>query len=252
MTGTDDEEPGGRWTPYESGGSSSEERPEQPAVPRTHELVRLNTSQPTTSPGSAAGRVVGAAMLVAVLAAGGVALAAFPGDGIGGDGTSDSGTTAAADPTASASAPGTPDVLSEAGFADLVDAIRKHTGSTEAFDATLYGSYGSVTVPEDRTSRRERRLYWDGELHDDDSVGTASGGRVDLADVDGATLVRLLSRVTRLVEDPTSTYVIVRGSFEKDGEPELLAYATNDYSETAYLSAGLDGTINRRYVSTEE
>ena len=51
-----------------------------------------------------------------------------------------------------------------------------------------------------------------------------------------------------LVEDPTSSYVIVNSLGREEGVC-LSAYASNEYNETAYLDARCDGTVVRTYVS---
>jgi hypothetical protein len=60
----------------------------------------------------------------------------------------------------------------------------------------------------------------------------------------------LVKQVSKLVEDPTSTYVIIRGRstvFSDDGE-RILAHATDDYSENASIATRLAGTVVNRYV----
>jgi hypothetical protein len=69
---------------------------------------------------------------------------------------------------------------------------------------------------------------------------------MDLATVDAAVVVDLVEQVQRNVEDPTSYYAIVRAP--DDDRAVVWAYATNDYSETAYLGARRNGTIT--YDST--
>ena len=103
-------------------------------------------------------------------------------------------------------------VLSRDGYRDLVRAVSKATGSTDAFEAVIYPGYAVLTLPVDPTSQREDRWYWDGELDSLDSKGTSSYERLDLA------------------SDPS------------DGA-SIRVYASNEYSESAYLSAEPDGTI---------
>ncbi|GAA5145925.1 hypothetical protein GCM10023340_16050 [Nocardioides marinquilinus] len=165
----------------------------------------------------------------------------------------DAGTDPAAVPSPAPTQP--PDVLSDTGLADLVDAVRTERGGTEVFDATLSSEYAVLDLPVDATTRRYESWYWDGELRSNDARGTARYGRIDLATLDAAVVRRLLTRVARLVEDPTSTYVIVRGPSElglPDDGIRVSAYASNEFGETAYLAADARGRVIRRYLSTEE
>ena len=50
------------------------------------------------------------------------------------------------------------------------------------------------------------------------------------------------------VEDPTSSYVIVNSQGRDEGVC-LSAYATNDFSETAYLDARCNGKVVFSYAS---
>ena len=144
--------------------------------------------------------------------------------------------------------PAPADVLSEQGYADLLDAIEAETGGTVAFSAVMYPTYAVVELPVDATSNREEYWYWDGhDLSRNDVKSTSSWDRVDLATVDAAVVVDLVEKVQHNVEDPTSYYAIVRAP--DDDRAVVWAYATNDYSETAYLGARRDGTVT--YDSTE-
>ncbi len=139
-----------------------------------------------------------------------------------------------------------PDVLSPAGYADLVAAVREQTGSARVFEATLYPAYAVVDLPEDAKTQRERSFYWDGEL-DDTGTGKADGKRIDLAAIDPAALLRLSRKVRALVDEPSSYYVIIEGPstvFPDDGT-RIRAYANNEYSEGAYISADARGKVIR-------
>ena len=140
-------------------------------------------------------------------------------------------------------------VLSREGYRDLVRAVSKASGSTEAFEAVVYPRYAVLTLPVDSRSQREDRWYWDGELDSLDSKGTSSYERFDLASVDADVMVRLVKRVRRTVDRPTSWYVIVRAPDVDDGA-SIWAYASNEYSESAYLAAKPDGTVV--YDSTKQ
>lgn len=140
------------------------------------------------------------------------------------------------------------DVLSVAGYADLLAAIEAQTGSTEAFSAVLYPTYGVVELPVDATSQREEYWYWDGsDLTRNDVKSTSSLERTDLSRVDPAVIVDLVDQVRGKLDEATSWYAIVRAP--DHDRAVVWAYATNEYSETAYLGARRNGTIT--YDSTE-
>jgi hypothetical protein len=180
--------------------------------------------------------LIAVVIFVVGLIGGIVALTNALGDGGGGIGGIGGGDAAPAD------------VLSEQGYADLLDAIEAETGGTVAFSAVLYPTYAVVELPVDATTNREGYWYWDGhELSDNDTKSTSSFARMDLSTVDPAVIVDLVERVQRNVEDPTSYYAIVRAP--DDDRAVVWAYASNEYSETAYLGARRDGTVT--YDSTE-
>jgi eukaryotic-like serine/threonine-protein kinase len=240
-----DEEPseGHGWAPYEPHRSPSPE-------PGTDV-----TTGPTTRPsGSGGGGVVATAVALVVLLLVGVG-AAVSALG-GGDSDTDTASETTSAPVQPAPEGGNapvavdepaPGVLTRDGLAALVDAVAEATGGTEVFRAVLYPEYASVAVPEDRTTARQRMLSWNGrELSDNDFLGRSSYARVDLAAIDAGALTRLLRRVAVRVEDPTSRYVIVEGASTIFDEPDrILAYATNEYSEGAYVVADLDGKVVR-------
>ena len=132
--------------------------------------------------------------------------------------------------------------LSRDGYAELLDDLETVVGSTEAFEAVLYPEYGVVSLPVDGTSQRESRWYWNGEVDDLDSRGTSSYQRFDLRDVDMDVVVRLVKRVRRMVEEPTSFYAILRAPDEPGGQA-IWVYASNEYSESGYLLATAEGKI---------
>jgi hypothetical protein len=138
-------------------------------------------------------------------------------------------------------------VLSARGYTDLLDALRERTGSTESFSAVLYPTYAVVELPVDGTSQRSDRFYWDGrDLESQNSLGTSTEERYDLEEIDPAVMVALLDKVRARVEAPTTWYAVI--SAPGDDRAVLTVYATNAYSESAYLQATVDGTIT--YEST--
>ncbi|WP_148615551.1 hypothetical protein [Nocardioides rubriscoriae] len=257
-----------QWPPYDPGGSEEEAAGDEvspwgreptlaphgavPYGPPTADEPSSATSPPRT------GRRTGPTLAGAVAVAAVVGVAAiFVETDRGGSDTAGTSVEVPAvvvpdlDLPDYAPSPGAPpEVLSPGGYADLVAAVGRRTGGTQVFEAVLYPAYAVVTVPVDATSARSSSLYWDGAFDDFGPSSTASSERVDLAEVDPAVLGRLVRRAEKLVEDPTTTYVIVRGRstvFDDDGA-RVLAYATNQFNETGYLAARLDGTVVRRVV----
>ncbi len=262
------QQPGGEWRPYEPPRSEGDDYvgdtdapprlthvPYGSRSPRAEKRAKTATpsaasaaSAPTTAP--TVTRVLPVlAAAVGVVVAVGVVLMGFvssPEVMSGGAGSSVGEAPVLEQPVA-------PRVLSSAGLADLVEAVRAETGSSEVFGATLYPTYAVLDVPVDPTSQRERSLYWDGTLRESSSRGTASEGRIDLADVQPQVLDTLLRKARRLVEEPMTWYVIVEGpsTTTDDSGIRLRAYANNQYQEVAYVAARLDGTVVRTYSSVE-
>jgi hypothetical protein len=150
-------------------------------------------------------------------------------------GGSSSGTSGSEDPARVVN------VFSDRGFEELLSDIKAANESTEAFEAVLYPTYAVVYLPVDATSRRYSYWYWNGVLDDLDSKGTSTYERYDLADVDPAVVIRLVKRARGLVDEPTSWYAIVRAP-EEDGAA-IWAYASNEYSESEYVGATLEGKV---------
>ena len=140
------------------------------------------------------------------------------------------------------------DVLSVAGYQDLLAAVREEAGSTTAFMAVLYPTYAVVELPVDQTTQHEEYWYWDGhDLTNNGVKSSSSGERTDLADIDPQVIVALVQKVRRKLPDATSYYAVVRAPDED--RAVVWAYATNEYGDSAYLGARGDGTIT--WDSTE-
>jgi hypothetical protein len=139
------------------------------------------------------------------------------------------------------------DLTSAEGYDELVREVEAKTGSTTVFGATIYPGYAVIEVPVDADSQRSFGYYYDGDWQDWTGKGKATQERLDLGQIDGSTVASLVRKVARKVEDPT-TYVIVNARGRDQGVC-LSAYATNDFTETAYLDARCDGTVVFSYVS---
>jgi hypothetical protein len=127
------------------------------------------------------------------------------------------------------------------GYDAMVDALKEETGATYAFSASIYPRYAVLQVPTGTNARYEM-WYWDGEtLARNDSRGSTTEAQVDLSLVDPQKLIDLLDTVRGRIEDPDTWYAVVSGA-DATG-PTISAYASNDFQETSYLVADLDGTV---------
>jgi hypothetical protein len=129
----------------------------------------------------------------------------------------------------------------------LVEEVQAKTGSTTVFGATIYAGYAVVDVPVDADSQRSFGYYYDGDWQDWTGKGKATEERFDLSRIDGSTVAKLVRKVRAKVEDPT-TYVIVNSRGGDEGVC-LSAYATNEFTETAYIDARCNGEVVFTYVS---
>lgn len=143
-----------------------------------------------------------------------------------------------------------PQLLTARDFNAMRAAIRRETGSTQAFRAVVYPGYASLELPAEPTGQRALSYFYDGDLGEP-SKGRSTSERFDLASIDPEVMTRLARKAKKtLVEDPTAWYVII----EKPGPPFdnggwFTAYASNEFGESGYLEATLDGTIVNRYVT---
>jgi hypothetical protein len=164
--------------------------------------------------------------------------------------------SSSASPSASPSAPaGTGDDVApvvvaqqglhtRAGFAALVAAIRARFGSTMVAEATIYPDYAVITMPAPGAPGRAQTFLYRGGFGEASNAGTrtASDPLVDLGAVQVDPVLGLVAGAgeTLAVPDPTSRYLIVG---QDDGSPYVSVYASNEFSESGYVRAGLDGTV---------
>ncbi len=133
-------------------------------------------------------------------------------------------------------------VFTDSGFADLVTALEEQTGSTRVFNAVIYPRYAVLSVPEGPRGKRYTSWYWNGrDLNQQSSKSTSTDPRVDLRSVNSEVLIALVEDVRDRVEKPESWYAIVE-SLTNQG-PRMMAYANNEYGETSYVIANLQGEI---------
>lgn len=142
-----------------------------------------------------------------------------------------------------------PQLHTPAGWRSLVRAVREETGGTRAFSVVLYPGYAVLDLPAQQSGARYHSYRYDGELTMS-TKGTSPYPVLDLGRIDPAVTARLLATARReLVEEPTSTYAIIRRP--EQGTAWYSVYASNEYSESGFLQADLAGVETRRYVSTD-
>ncbi len=142
----------------------------------------------------------------------------------------------------------TVDLTTASGYKRLVQEVEDKTGSATVFSATIYPGYAVIEVPVDADSQRSYGWYFNGDWDEWTGKGTADEERFELDRISGRTVAALVDEVRGTIEDPSASYVLVNSPGRDDGVC-LSAYASNDYSETAYLDARCDGTVVFRYPS---
>ena len=210
----------------------------------THETLTTLTPPTRRSSGVAAilVLVLGAVVVLTGAGAGVYALSQWVGEQQGVDGPG--GPSAADDPAADdpADRPLAP-LVSAAGFDQLLDALKKETGSTSVVDLTVYPRYAVAVVPVPGGKGRTERLYFDGTFREQ-GLGTSDDPIIDLRRVDPELLVTLSRKARNAVEDPNSWYLII-GAPDAQGAA-IYAYASNAYGEGGYVAADLGGRIVNR------
>jgi hypothetical protein len=123
----------------------------------------------------------------------------------------------------------------------MVDALSEETGAAYTFSAVLYPRYAVIEVPTG-TNDRYQNFYWNGEVIElQDSKGSSSYCQVDLSLVNPQQIIDLLTTVRDRLDNPESWYAIISDS--SCTGPTVSAYASNDFSETTYVSQTLDGAV---------
>lgn len=146
--------------------------------------------------------------------------------------------------------PTAPLLFTNSGFTKMRGALQRETGSTQVFSADIYPRYAALEVPAEPTGARALRYVYNGELGEP-TKDRSDLERFDLARIDPQVVSGLVQRVRRLVEDPVSWYVAIRrpGGTPLDDGAWLTAHVSNEFGESGYLAATLDGTVVRRSVS---
>ncbi|RNM17297.1 DUF1707 domain-containing protein [Nocardioides pocheonensis] len=157
-----------------------------------------------------------------------------------------------ASPTGDTSAPASTYGLTGPGIRGFLADYQNRFGTTLATDLTLYDDYVVVQVPHGGPHRHAGYLFRPGPGWTDfGGVGADFPGAqpVDLTRLDVPALVRNVARARRTlkVENPTTTYVIVRQYAPSDAVPSVDIHVSNQYGESGYLATRLDGTVERAF-----
>jgi hypothetical protein len=140
----------------------------------------------------------------------------------------------------------TADVFSADGIAELTADIEKETGSTKVFSAVLYPEYAVVSAPAEGSRKRYISYYWNGSLSESSKGSGVYEGRFDMRDIDAQVVTDLLAKARDLVEGSVEGNYVVVSAPGPDGAA-ISAYASNDFSETGYLTATFDGKVVNKY-----
>ncbi|QJY44561.1 DUF1707 SHOCT-like domain-containing protein [Pseudonocardia broussonetiae] len=166
------------------------------------------------------------------------------GFGIGyASGTSGSPTAGAGDDVAPVVV-GLQGLHSRDGFAALVAAVGSRFGSAMVAEAVVYPEYAVITMPAPGAPGRAQSFLYRGGFDEPSNAGTrtASDPLVDLAAVRVDAILGLVAGAgeSLAVADPTSRYLIIG---QNGGSPYVSVYASNEFNESGYVRAGLDGTV---------
>jgi hypothetical protein len=102
-----------------------------------------------------------------------------------------------------------------------------------------------VSAPADGSRKRYITYYWNGSLSE--SKGSGVYERLfDMRDIDAKVVTDLLAKARHLVEGSVESNYVVVSAPGPDGAATS-AYASNDFSETGYLTATFDGKVVNRY-----
>jgi hypothetical protein len=142
--------------------------------------------------------------------------------------------------------------LTGPGIRSFLDRYQAQFHTTEVVDLTMYGDYVVFQVPVPGKARHEGWLYRNASGFT--SLGGISANFPGAVPVDTrrlaiAPLLRNIAqaRATLGVEDPTTTYVIVRHYRSSDEAPSVDIHVSNDFHESGYLATTLDGSVKRAY-----
>jgi len=143
-----------------------------------------------------------------------------------------------------------PELHEAAGFEDFVSDLEDEFGTTEVQEVVVYPGYAVVYLPVDDEPTHVETVYYDGSFGEPSPSGNRAEDDplTDVSEVDGAVLATLVKQAPEAlaVPDATSVYAII----EPWGDPSQTAFsihANNEFSESGYLVAALDGHLLDAY-----
>ncbi|CAM4022937.1 DUF1707 domain-containing protein [Smaragdicoccus niigatensis] len=137
------------------------------------------------------------------------------------------------------------DLMTADGLHKLIQNAKDRFGDTTFDEVVIYPEYAIFTKSVPNEPNRAVRYTWRGGF--DNGSPTPRTGQdvpVDLSQLNVEAALGLMAGAPQSlnVRDVTSRYFIIGGPFAP-----LSVYVSNAYSETGYLSAGLDGTVQSVY-----
>ncbi|MTE12973.1 protein kinase [Nocardia sp. CT2-14] len=148
-------------------------------------------------------------------------------------------------------ADGKSDLLTPDGARKAVSALEKVTGGKQFTETTIYPSYVRTGAPvQGQPKLYDEFTYRDGTAKREGAGGQLTDPTIDLGSINWDLLPGLFTAAAQQlnVPNPTMRYVTVNPAWTfNNHQPTLLVYLSDDYGGSAYLAAGLDGTIVRTY-----
>lgn len=166
---------------------------------------------------------------------------------------SDDETIDAGDEEPATQAPaGTTYSLTGKGIRAFLAQYRERFQTSQVVDLTMYGDYVVVNVPVPGKARHEGWLYREGAGFTSFGGVTANFPGAQPVDTEQIAIPALLrnlalARASLNVEDPDTTYVIVRQYTSADAVPSVDIHVSNQFGESGYLATRLDGTVERAF-----
>lgn len=138
------------------------------------------------------------------------------------------------------------------GFNDFRADAKKEFGD-QVYGLLVYEGYAFVEVPVAGGNHRSAKYSWRGDGFEDWTKNSGvTAPLFDIDDVDPVLFGRLCDEVRAVIDDGKDCYVSVEGpSGGTASEVGIRASISNDFSESASVTATLDGTIIDRYPPEE-
>ena len=148
--------------------------------------------------------------------------------------------------------PGAPYSLTGPGIRAFLALYRERFGTSAVVDLTMYGDYVVVDVPVTGTARHQGWLYRAAAGFTEFGGVTTNFPGAQPVDVDRLAIAPLVRNIARAratlnVEEPATTYVVVRHYAPGDRAPRVDIHVSNSFSESGYVATTLDGAVVATY-----